>query len=114
MLPVILAPMRASWSAGAGLRPTALRSVVFFFSSRRRHTRLQGDWSSDVCSSDLNADLRQASRASARVAERRALPLTLALLLVAFGSLVAAGTPVVSGVLVIVLALGASGMLAAR
>src|SRR5688500_19533581 len=26
---------------------------MFFFSSRRRHTRLQGDWSSDVCSSDL-------------------------------------------------------------
>src|SRR5688500_15599040 len=26
-----------------------------FFSSRRRHTRLQGDWSSDVCSSDLLA-----------------------------------------------------------
>src|SRR5256885_12462019 len=26
---------------------------VVFFSSRRRHTRLQGDWSSDVCSSDL-------------------------------------------------------------
>src|SRR2546426_2815852 len=28
----------------------------FFFSSRRRHTRLQGDWSSDVCSSDLRGD----------------------------------------------------------
>src|SRR5256885_4853288 len=28
----------------------------FFFSSRRRHTRLQGDWSSDVCSSDLTAN----------------------------------------------------------
>src|SRR5256885_12869037 len=28
--------------------------VVVFFSSRRRHTRLQGDWSSDVCSSDLS------------------------------------------------------------
>src|SRR5574341_1837293 len=27
--------------------------VFFFFSSRRRHTRLVGDWSSDVCSSDL-------------------------------------------------------------
>src|SRR5256885_15151584 len=27
--------------------------VCFVFSSRRRHTRLQGDWSSDVCSSDL-------------------------------------------------------------
>src|SRR5437016_12391470 len=25
-----------------------------FFSSRRRHTRLVSDWSSDVCSSDLN------------------------------------------------------------
>src|SRR5256885_7761493 len=30
---------------------------VFFFSSRRRHTRLQGDWSSDVCSSDLKCGL---------------------------------------------------------
>src|SRR5438093_10595010 len=28
---------------------------VFFFSSRRRHTRLVSDWSSDVCSSDLLA-----------------------------------------------------------
>src|SRR5690242_21885456 len=27
----------------------------FFFSSRRRHTRLTCDWSSDVCSSDLGA-----------------------------------------------------------
>src|SRR5438876_8692347 len=27
----------------------------FFFSSRRRHTRWTGDWSSDVCSSDLRA-----------------------------------------------------------
>src|SRR5256886_10745151 len=28
--------------------------VFFFFSSRRRHTRFDCDWSSDVCSSDLN------------------------------------------------------------
>src|SRR6266487_1819648 len=28
--------------------------VGFFFSSRRRHTRWTGDWSSDVCSSDLD------------------------------------------------------------
>src|SRR5437763_10929785 len=27
--------------------------LLFFFSSRRRHTRYIGDWSSDVCSSDL-------------------------------------------------------------
>src|SRR2546426_5486911 len=32
-----------------------IASFFFFFSSRRRHTRLQGDWSSDVCSSDLNS-----------------------------------------------------------
>src|SRR5574337_1669011 len=29
------------------------KTLNFFFSSRRRHTRLSGDWSSDVCSSDL-------------------------------------------------------------
>src|SRR2546430_6397867 len=28
-------------------------AVCFFFSSRRRHTRFDCDWSSDVCSSDL-------------------------------------------------------------
>src|SRR2546427_12548047 len=28
-------------------------TVCFFFSSRRRHTRFDCDWSSDVCSSDL-------------------------------------------------------------
>src|SRR3712207_8245580 len=30
---------------------------VFFCSSRRRHTRYWRDWSSDVCSSDLNFDI---------------------------------------------------------
>src|SRR5256885_6247475 len=35
--------------------------ILFFFSSRRRHTRLQGDWSSDVCSSDLNGSLEAVS-----------------------------------------------------
>src|SRR6266702_3461105 len=29
--------------------------IFFFFSSRRRHTRWPRDWSSDVCSSDLDA-----------------------------------------------------------
>src|SRR2546430_4990367 len=32
------------------------RLVRFFFSSRRRHTRFDCDWSSDVCSSDLGLD----------------------------------------------------------
>src|SRR5256886_6963469 len=31
--------------------------ILFFFSSRRRHTRFDCDWSSDVCSSDLVARL---------------------------------------------------------
>src|SRR5256885_12798649 len=39
---------RSCWRASRSM------SDVFFFSSRRRHTRLQGDWSSDVCSSDLH------------------------------------------------------------
>src|SRR5256886_4260769 len=32
-----------------------LLCIFFFFSSRRRHTRFDCDWSSDVCSSDLIA-----------------------------------------------------------
>src|SRR2546430_5768558 len=32
--------------------------LLFFFSSRRRHTRFDCDWSSDVCSSDLEAPAR--------------------------------------------------------
>src|SRR2546430_4856566 len=31
-------------------------AIWFFFSSRRRHTRFDCDWSSDVCSSDLQID----------------------------------------------------------
>src|SRR2546430_4789737 len=35
------------------VRISGAHSVFFFFSSRRRHTRFDCDWSSDVCSSDL-------------------------------------------------------------
>src|SRR5256885_3625732 len=38
---------------GVSRRCASCYMSFFFFSSRRRHTRLQGDWSSDVCSSDL-------------------------------------------------------------
>src|SRR2546421_8884967 len=34
--------------------------LFFFFSSRRRHTRSDRDWSSDVCSSDLGLNLASA------------------------------------------------------
>src|SRR5205807_9164481 len=45
-------------SASASRSPAP--SCAFFFSSRRRHTRLQGDWSSDVCSSDLTLSPKDA------------------------------------------------------
>src|SRR5256885_12816370 len=46
------------WSPGKRrVKGEAITTSDFiFFSSRRRHTRLQGDWSSDVCSSDLQHD----------------------------------------------------------
>src|SRR5205807_2194644 len=44
----------------------------FFFSSRRRHTRLQGDWSSDVCSSDLSHRHGAVGAARARAQRLRA------------------------------------------
>src|SRR5256886_8767290 len=45
--------------------------LVFFFSSRRRHTRFDCDWSSDVCSSDLAAlnSSRLVPAASARLSD---------------------------------------------
>src|SRR6266536_828388 len=54
-------PPRPRWRADEfGLRrcvndrrTTAAIPLIFFFSSRRRHTRSTRDWSSDVCSSDL-------------------------------------------------------------
>src|SRR5260370_6402822 len=45
-------------------------AVIFFFSSRRRHTIFKCDWSSDVCSSDLypmTGAARMAARAAARI-----------------------------------------------
>src|SRR5260370_22849932 len=45
-------PRNPSQLGGVGLG-LAIFGAVFFFSSRRRHTRFKCDWSSDVCSSDL-------------------------------------------------------------
>src|SRR5690606_40246750 len=41
-----------------GLYSLDIVCFLFFFSSRRRHTRFSRDWSSDVCSSDLWHDIR--------------------------------------------------------
>src|SRR2546430_12513353 len=53
-------------SRGACTTITSYASVplFFFFSSRRRHTRFDCDWSSDVCSSDL---FRREARAVAQM-----------------------------------------------
>src|SRR5256885_8040792 len=63
------------WRARGAQGETRDRRVyvnyLFFFSSRRRHTRLQGDWSSDVCSSDLYADLGQYPDTLAALADKR-------------------------------------------
>src|SRR5256886_6100045 len=44
--------------------------LFFFFSSRRRHTRFDCDWSSDVCSSDLIPLLARAGMKAAKTAAR--------------------------------------------
>src|SRR5256885_6440480 len=57
MVPLLLSSSVRHLALGMGAS-LLLGSItwLFFVSSRRRHTRLQGDWSSDVCSSDLDAD----------------------------------------------------------
>src|SRR5208282_1370580 len=45
----------------------------FFFSSRRRHTRCYRDWSSDVCSSDLETTAKDIGRLESRPSFRNAL-----------------------------------------
>src|SRR2546429_1195072 len=44
--------------------PAGMLHIVFFFSSRRRHTRCSRDWSSDVCSSDLSYSPQDGTRAT--------------------------------------------------
>src|SRR5437867_7924341 len=48
--------------------------IIFFFSSRRRHTRSYGDWSSDVCSSDLGAARGEADPGGGRLLGARREP----------------------------------------
>src|SRR2546422_1270680 len=53
-------PRRWGRSPSLTIRTRLSGSVsIFFFSSRRRHTRCSRDWSSDVCSSDLAAPERE-------------------------------------------------------
>ena len=76
---------------------------------RVAHPSLEVMWTGEDA---LNHDLRLASARDVSAAERRALPLTLALLLLAFGAAVAAAIPLGVGALAIGLALGAAALVA--
>src|SRR2546430_12309179 len=54
------------------------RALVFFFSSRRRHTRFDCDWSSDVCSSDLASHLEQHRRTAGDAAAQEGIEVSAA------------------------------------
>src|SRR2546429_433858 len=60
---------------------------VFFFSSRRRHTRCSRDWSSDVCSSDLERSTALIPRRPWRPVRARSLSAVLGLTLFLAGLL---------------------------
>ena len=75
---------------------------------RGRFPNIALRWTGEI---PLNYDLRKASAADARQAERRVLPLTAILLVIAFGAVAAAVLPVVAGALSISLALGGAVIL---
>src|SRR5260370_581961 len=77
-----------SRSHGAILRSVVRCVSFFFFSSRRRHTRFKCDWSSDVCSSDLQG-IEQAYQNLVHMLAEFLPRLVVMLVIVAVGFLVA-------------------------
>jgi len=75
---------------------------------RRQYPEVTLRWTGEIA---LNYDLRKASAADARNAERKVLPITAALLVAAFGAIAAAVLPVIAGVVAISLTLGAAVLL---
>ncbi|MEO7501426.1 MAG: MMPL family transporter [Gemmatimonadaceae bacterium] len=97
--------------ATAGRRPDDLIPILrgatgdLTADLKSTHPALQLTWTGETA---LNYDLRRASAADAQGAERRVLPLTLMLLVLAFGALAAAFVPLLAGGLSIAFALGAA------
>ncbi|HWJ24267.1 MAG TPA: MMPL family transporter [Gemmatimonadaceae bacterium] len=104
---VIVGLDAARGPADALVPPLRAATAPLADSLRARYPAAALDWTGEAA---LNFDLRRASAADAARAERRVLPLTLALLLVAFGAVVAALLPVSAGALAIALALGAAAV----
>jgi len=79
---------------------------------RELHRKYSGAWLGWTGEAPLNYDLRIASTQDARSAELRVLPYTLLLLLLAFGSIVAAVLPIGVGILSIALSMGVAAWVA--
>ena len=105
----------------AGLEPTTDRpermlpqlrqaSAEIERAIRERYPQATARWTGEIA---LNADLREASATAAQRAERRALPLTLAVLLIAFGALAAALVPLLSAAVAVGVTLGVVGLVSA-
>ena len=80
-----------------------IREVTERLAARSQLQNLSLRWTGEI---PLNHDLRKVSASDAKEAERRAMPVTLILLLIAFGAVVAALLPLLSAGLAIILALG--------
>jgi RND superfamily putative drug exporter len=87
---------------------TLRRATERFASAlRREYSSVSLRWTGETA---LNVDLRRKSADDARRAEWRALPVTLVLLLLAFGSFIAAALPIGAALLAIGVALGAAAL----
>ena len=104
----------------AGLDPELVRPERILPSFRNATTQLERElrltypaatvrWTGEIA---LNADLRQASTVAAERGEQRALPLTLAVLVVAFGALAAALLPLAGAAVAVVVTLGIAAVIA--
>lgn len=97
-----------------GLKPGSERPDKLIPKLRAlRSTRpgVQYSWTGEIA---LNHDLRLASASDAQNAEKRVMPITLILLVVAFGAVAASFLPLVAGGFAISLALGAAVVISAR
>jgi RND superfamily putative drug exporter len=91
--------------------PLRERTGVLAAALRARHPAIALRWTGEDA---INFDLWQTSTDEARAAEARTLPLTVVLLLAAFGAVAAALLPVLAGVLAVSLTFGAAALLSAR
>ena len=87
-----------------------LRGATTAFAQRHAsdYPTLALRWTGEIA---LNYDLRLTSAADARAAERRVLPVTLVLLVLAFGAIAAATLPLIAGAVSIALAIGGAVLL---